>query len=207
MAAPLRDDRTARSLPESQSDFDFTYRIRCVCEDMVARLPQLAHIEMEQVAVSFCQTRKNVRHGLQAALTPMRFEEGKREIVRKGQRWRVQQIRNSQGQEVLYLLSFYMPRFQNQPFREKLVTILHELWHISPRFDGDLRRLGGRCYVHSTSEKAYDAAMAVLAEDWFSQNPPPAIYDFLKMSFTELQKNFGGVRGLQISAPKLIRCD
>jgi hypothetical protein len=49
--------------------------------------------------------------------------------------------------------------------------------------------------------------MAVLAEDWLSQNPPPAICDFLKMSFTELQKHFGGVRGLQISAPKLIRCD
>jgi hypothetical protein len=174
---------------------------------MVARLPRLAHIDMCFVAVSFCQTRKAVDHGLQATLTPMRFAGGQRELVKGGQRWQVQQIRDQQGRKMLYLLSFYLPRFQNQRFREKLVTILHELWHISPRFDGDLRRHDGRYYVHSESEAAYDAAMEILADEWLLRDPPLAIYDFLKLSFAELQHHYGSVLGLQISAPKLIRCE
>ena len=139
--------------PNGSIGFPFTSRMRSVCEDMVSRLPQLTHIQMDRVAVSFCQTRKSVAHGLQASLTPMRFEGGERELLQDGQRWRVQQIRNEQNQEMLYLLNFYLPRFQDQPFGEKLVTILHELWHINPAFNGDLRRLPGRCYVHSASEK------------------------------------------------------
>ena len=105
---------------------------------------------------------------------------------------------------MLYLLSFYMPRFQNLSFREKLVTILHEMWHISPSFDGDLRRLPGRCYVHSRSEKEYDAAMAVLADRWLADSPPDHVYNFLKLSFSELRSRFGNVHGIRISAPKLI---
>lgn len=204
MAAPFQHSRKA-SLLKSQSGFDFTTHIQRICEDMVSRLPQLAHIDMQYVAVRFCQTRKNVPHGLQASLTPMRFKGGERDLLKKNEQWQVQQIRDQQGREMLYLLSFYMPRFQNLSFSEKLITILHELWHISPDFDGDLRRLAGRCYVHSNSEKMYDAAMSVLADQWLAKKPPAAIYNFLKLSFFELHTQHGGVWGLQIATPKLIR--
>ena len=186
------------------SGFEFTSRARTVCEDMVSRIPKLAHIDMGRVAVSFSQVRKDVEHGLQATLTPMRFENGSRETVRNGQKYSVQQIVDERGREMLYLLSFYMPRFQNQPFREKLVTILHELWHISPAFNGDLRRLPGRCYVHSHSEKNYDAAMSVLADEWLSRDPPAEIFEFLQLSFAELQQRHGPVHGARFAAPRLI---
>ena len=42
-------------------------------------------------------------------------------------------------------MSFYLPRFCDQSLDEKLSTVMHELWHISPAFDGDIRRLPGRC--------------------------------------------------------------
>ena len=38
------------------------------------------------------------------------------------------------------------------PFEEKLTTVFHELYHISPMFDGDIRRLEGRYHVHSHSQ-------------------------------------------------------
>ena len=56
--------------------FDFTPHIRRVCDDMVARLPELAHIDMSRVAVAFCQARKPVPHGMFASLTPLRFAGG-----------------------------------------------------------------------------------------------------------------------------------
>ncbi len=200
------DTWTAVKGPEDIQGFHFTNHMRIVCEDMASRLPQLAHIQMNRVAVSYCQTRKPVAHGLQASLTPMRFEGGDRELLQDGQRWRVQQIRNKKNQEMLYLLNFYLPRFQNQPFRDKLVTILHELWHINPEFNGDLRRLPGRCYVHSASEKEYDAAMEILADEWVARISPSGLLQLQKMSFEDLQTQYGQVRGLRIPAPKLIRC-
>ena len=56
---------------------------------------------------------------------------------------------DAKGVEMLYILKFYLPRFQNEPFEEKLTTIFHELWHISSDFNGDIRRHSGRCYVHT----------------------------------------------------------
>lgn len=190
-----------------RAGFDFTRHIRIVCHDMVTRLPELGHIDMQRVAISFSQTRKPVSHGLQAALTPMRFEGGQRWTTRRGRRLGVQQILDAAGNEMLYLLSFYMPRFQNQPFQEKLITILHELWHISPQFDGDLRRHSGRCYVHTHSERQYDAAMAELARRWLALRPPREFYAFLYSSFPQLAQQHGGVFGTKIPAPKLIPID
>ena len=41
---------------------------------MIARLEELAHIDMSRVAVAVCQARKAVPHGMFASLTPVRIE-------------------------------------------------------------------------------------------------------------------------------------
>lgn len=184
--------------------FDFTHHIRAVCKDMVDRLSELAHIDMSRVAISFSQARKNVGHGLQATLTPMRFEKGRLWTERRGRRYTAQRLYDDTGQEYLYILSFYLPRFLNHPLEEKLTTILHELWHISPAFDGDLRRHEGRCYIHSSSEREYDAAMTRLAKKWLSFEPSTAVYDFLLLDFATLQERHGRVHGVKIPNPRLI---
>src|SRR5262245_3155456 len=111
---------------------DFTRHIRRLCEDVAARLPDLAHVNMERVAVRYCQVRKGVSHGLQASLTPLRFVGGSKVTERRGQRWTIQRVLDHSGREMLYLLSFYLPRFLDLPLLEKLRTVFHELWHISP---------------------------------------------------------------------------
>ena len=145
--------------------FDFTANMRHVVQAMVDRLAELSHIDLERVAFSFGQARKRTRHGIYASLTPMRFRDGKLTTQRRGEPYTVQRLYNKSGQEMLYILTFYLPRFMDVDLNEKLVTILHELWHISPHFDGDLRRHPGRCYVHSHSQAEYDAKMQVLATD------------------------------------------
>ena len=50
-------------------------------------------------------------------------------------------------------------------------TIAHELWHIGPQFDGDLRRFGGRCYAHSRSQRQFDAQVKQLVERWLERRP------------------------------------
>jgi len=105
---------------------------------------------------------------------------------------------------MLYILSFYLPRFLDQDYRHKLNTVIHELWHINPRFDGDLRRFGGRCYAHGTSQKQYDAHVAHLADRWLSLDPPDSVHDFLRWNFRDLVRRHGAVRGTKIPMPKLI---
>ncbi len=186
--------------------FDFTGHVRHLIEDMVERLPELSHIDPARIALSFCQARNRSRYGLYATLTPMRFRHGRLTTTRRGQPFTVQRLFNPSGQELLYIVSFYLPRFLDLDLNEKLVTILHELWHISPDFDGDVRRHAGRCYAHSHSQHEYDAAMQTLANRWLAQAPPTELYDFLQLDFATLRGRFGRIYGTKIPHPKLLPC-
>jgi hypothetical protein len=167
-------------------------------------VPQLGHIDFGQVAVSFAQARKQTPYGLYASLTPMRFEGGSLVCHRGRRRYAAQRLFDHHGREMLYILTFYLPRFMDQTFHDKLSTILHELWHIGPNFDGDLRRHPGRCYAHSHSQKKYDAQMDQLARHYLSLAPPKHLYEFLEYSFTDLRARYGRIYGTRIRQPKLL---
>ncbi len=200
---PTPSPPSRRRRAKKLSGFDFTGRIRLLCHDMTQRVPELNHIDFHRVAVSFCQTRKPVPHGMFASLTPMRFAGGLSSTVRGGQNWGIQRLEDGHGREMLYILSFYLPRFLDLEFREKLTTIAHELWHISPRFNGDVRRFRGRCYAHSGSQKNFDTVAERLADDWLSLQPPADLYDFLHHGYQKLSQLHGAVYGTKIPAPKL----
>lgn len=187
--------------------FDFTSHMRRICDDMVGRLDQLRHIDLSRVALSFSQTRKAGRYGIYAAVTPLRFAGGGTHVVRRGRRWGIQRLCDADGREMLYILNFYLPRFFDLPFREKLTTVLHELWHIGPKFDGDVRRLGGRCFAHGSSQKQYDAHIEALVARWLSLGPPEPLYAFLRLNFRELVQRHGRIVGRRVPAPKLVPLD
>lgn len=187
----------------SSSGFDFTLHIRRLCDEMVGRVDELQHIDMSRVAVSFCQARKTGHGGMYASLTPLRFAGGRTYTVRRGRKWRIQRV-HVDGREMLYVLSFYLPRFLDLPFREKLSTVVHELWHINPRFDGDLRRFGGRCYAHGGSQQRYEAQISHLVEGWLQRSSRDGLDGFLRENFNSLWARHGGVFGRKIPAPKLI---
>jgi hypothetical protein len=190
-------------MPQKPVRFDFTLQIRRVCDDMVARLAELAHIDMSRVAVCYCQTRKPVLHGMYASLTPLRFAGGAATTMRHGRPHTVQRVCDTNGREMLYILSFYLPRFQNLDFREKLVTVLHELWHISPQFEGDIRRHAGRYHAHSHSQAEYDEQMGILADRWLAEGPPEALWSFLRDDFRQLVARHGGIVGMKIRRPRI----
>lgn len=185
--------------------FSFTSSMRLFCADAIERISPLGHIDLGHVALSFAQARKRTRHGLYASLTPMRFEGGSLTCRRHARTYTIQRLYDTQGREVFYILTFYLPRFMDLPFREKLVTIFHELWHISPRFDGDLRRHDGRCYAHSHSQKQYDAEMDVLARQYLAAAPPAALYEFLQYDFAGLLARHGRIYGTKVRRPQLLK--
>lgn len=187
--------------------FNFTAHIRRLCNDMAARLDLLRHVDMSRVAVSFSQTRRSGPQGMFASLTPLRFAHGGIYTLRRKRRWTIQRLYDPDGCEMLYVLTFYLPRFLDLPFREKLTTVLHELWHIGPKFDGDVRRLGTRCFAHGPSQKQYDRQIEFLVEQWLRLEPPPETCDFLHLNFRELNKRYGRVLARRVPVPKLIPAD
>ncbi len=186
----------------SRSGFNFTLHMRQLCTALVARLPELSHVDLDLVAIGFRQTRRRGAAGVQATLTPLRFAGGSLIKTVRGRRLAIERIEDERGREMLYLLNFFLPRFLESPFEERLVTVLHELWHISPEFDGDLRRFDGRCYAHSHSREAYDEEMTRLARRWLGNKPPEEHYAFLRLDLAELQRG-GPIWGMRYPVPKL----
>jgi predicted metallopeptidase len=185
--------------------FNFTLHMRRLCADLAARLPELAHIDVSRIAIRFCQARKPVRHGLHATLIPLRFAGGATVCSRRGRQWTIERLYDASGREMLYLMSFYLPRFAQQAFEDKLSTVVHEMWHVGPAFDGDLRRHEGRCWAHTHSAAQYDAHVRQLALKWLALNPPPDIYEFLEHRFGQLERRHGRVVGQRIQTPRLVR--
>jgi len=192
-----------RGRQPSPATFDFSSAMARLCVDVSDRVDELLHVDMSRVAVSFAQTRRRVLHGLQAKLTPMRFEGGALTTHRNGRMWTCQRLIHD-GREMLYILTFYLPRFLDQPFHEKLTTVTHELLHVSPRFDGDLRRFDGRCYMHSPKQREFDRQASDLARKYLAGGPHAELYDFLRYDFRGLVRRYGTVVGLQVPIPKLI---
>ena len=172
---------------------------------MTRRVPELGHVDMSRVAVGFTQARSAVQHGIYATLTPMRFADGHLHTIRRGKQWGLQRLYDKSGHEMLYILRFYLPRFLDLSFQQKLVTTAHELWHIGPHFDGDLRRFAGRCYAHSASKEDFDAQAGGFVDRYLATNPPEELHGFLRETFRELAARHGRVIGAKIPAPKLIR--
>ena len=84
------------------------------------------------------------------------------------------------------------------------MTLFHELFHIGPRFDGDLRRHAGRYAVHSHSQHRYDERMATLARAYLTAEPDPDLHAFLRLNFGQLHQRHGSVLGVVVPRPKLI---
>jgi hypothetical protein len=183
--------------------FDFCGHVRRLCADIVARCSELEHIDIDRLLFGITQARSRRTHGLQARVTPLRFHDGRLERRRHGVKYQVQR-HFVDDREILYVVTFCLPRFLDQDFDDKFITLFHEMYHISPEFNGDLRRHKGRCSFHSHSKRAYDRHMSDLARCYLAGGPNGDLHAFLRMDFAQLQHRHGSVVGIVVPRPKVI---
>jgi len=201
--APMMDAPPWLATGPLERPFDFCAQVQRLCADIVARCPALGHIDVSRLLFAVTQARTPRSFGLQARVTPLRFRSGSLTRRRRGTVFQVQRFLGG-AREMLYLMTFCLPRFLDLTFDEKFVTIFHELYHIGPDFDGDLRRHGGRYAIHSHSQRLYDQQMAAMARDYLSGGPDPDLHAFLRLDFVQLQDRHGGVIGVVVPRPRLI---
>lgn len=184
--------------------FDYSYHMKKLVGDISRHCEAMQHIDSHKILVGVSRSRSNKRHGLQAKLVPLKFQGGRR-TIQTSRNWycRIPKIMYN-GNEILYVIYFCLPRFLNLPFDEKLTILFHELYHISPAFNGDIRRFPGRFYQHSRSEKNYDATVQSLSEEYLRDPRSDKMAHFLRFNHEALRRRFGEVVGLKPQLPEAI---
>lgn len=183
---------------------DFTERMGALVEDLVRRLPALGHIRTERLLLAVSRARRGGLSGTFARIYPLKFEGGTdrfmRRVGRARQTYEMPPVVH-EGRRILYIVTFLLPRFQNLPFETKLATVIHELYHVGPACDGDIRRLPGKNFAHGHSREVYDRHMSELAARYVHGTRDRALTEFLEHDFRTLDRRYGGVTGLRVSPP------
>lgn len=182
--------------------FDFSTTMHRLINDIARFSPDFSHIRPEQMLIGLSQARTSRRYGMYAKIISMRFENGSLYSKQGRRTYEVERIWH-QGREILYIIYFVLPRFQNLDFNDKMTTIFHELYHISPYFDGDIRRFPGTKYAHSCRQKDFDAQASEMANRYLQRTPHKDLTDFLQFKFRKLKNRHGQILGQKVPIPKL----
>lgn len=199
---------------------NYTDRISLLMQDIVARVPTLGFIDLNDVLV-FARWGRSDAEGAFATchcLTLPASEPGyyfwrdrkSGEITRRSE-WFVTKSPSVKvrGREISYLISFALPRFCDQslarsrkaeffpgaePWLAKLDTIVHELYHIDPA-DSGIRRIereDGTYSRHSHGPGFYEE-VAAMVKQYLASGPDPELYAFLRDDFSSLQARDGEI--------------
>jgi hypothetical protein len=205
---------------------NYTQRIQRVMQDVVTRTPALAFIDLREILVFGRVGRPGVDGAFATChcLTLPETEPGyyfwkdreTGELTRRSE-WFVTKTPEVTvgGRRIKYLISFALPRFCDQtlerswkaemygpeePWVAKLDTIVHELYHIDPAATGirQIAHADGRRATRTHAPEFYDE-VAAMTRAYLETNPDPAVTEFLRWDFAELQARYGGVAATTFS--------
>jgi predicted metallopeptidase len=189
---------------EGAAAFDFNREYMSVVRDVARACEEFGHIDADRIAVSYSMAKTSAKHGLQAKIYPLRFEGGAREKSSKGYKFTIPPVFYD-GVEIFYIISFCIPRFLNLSISEKLETIIHELFHISPRFNGDIRRLSmGSKAAHGSSHEIFDRFVAKIVKRYLYSGSRSLLPKFLYMDYKKLKQAYAEIRLEKLKIPKII---
>lgn len=185
---------------------NLTSELERLIADISGRVEDFSHIDPRLILVCVSSTRGGGVHGTYAKIHPLRFENGARvKTIRRGIRkydYEMPTITH-RGSDMLYVVYFLIPRFINLPFREKLITLFHELFHISPEFNGDIRRFPGKNYAHGSSTKRYNAHMAKMVDSYLEKLETKSLTAFLEGDMAMIRDRYKAIVGRKMAAPQI----
>ena len=181
---------------------NLTEHLERVLADMCARLPEFAHVAPRRMLACVAHSRRGTIGGTYAKIVPMRFQDGTPFKLINGSRYALPQIPTEHG-DVLYLIYIYLPRFFDQPFERRLLTLIHELYHIAPNFDGTIRRVSNQ-RAHGASRAQFNANLEPMVQCYLAANPPEELMAPLRADLAQLTRQMALV-GRSLPMPKSVR--
>lgn len=113
---------------------NLTLAVKRLVRDVARRLPELSHVKASRVLVVAGEARRSSR----ATIRPAHFGTTRRRAASAG--GAVKPLVRIKGRKILYIITLRPLWFVGSTPEQRLVTILHELYHASTRFDGTLHR-------------------------------------------------------------------
>lgn len=145
-----------------------TLAVKRLVRDLTTRLPELAHVRASRILVVAGEARRASR----ATIRPAHWGETR---GRAGTGARRKPLIRVNGRKILYVITLRPLWFLRSTPRERIATIVHELYHVSTRFDGTLHR-GRR---HSELPVAtYERRVNALVERYLAEAPPEMVTPF-----------------------------
>ncbi len=188
------------------STFNLTRALEELVADIVCQVSDFSHIDPTKILICVSSTRGGGVHGTFAKIHPLRFPGGTCSTeVKRGRKvfTCTMPTVTHLGNEVLYIVYFLVPRFLDLPLRDKLITVFHELYHISPQFDGDIRRFPGRNFAHGGSRKRYNSRMEVLVDSYLQEQKCPGSFGFLDLDMESLRDRHQTIVARKYPVPKI----
>lgn len=187
--------------PRPDDEINLSLALTAVIHDIVRSSESLSHIDVDSTLVCVGSNRGGRRGGLYGKLIPLRFENGSQILRYRGRIYTIPEISHN-GRTCLYIIYFYMPRFFDLPLNEKLGVIFHELYHISPRFDGDIRRMGTVKKAHGHSKKHFDTLYDAELRSFIDTIDATAHYPFLALDTPALYRRYRRVTAVRMKHPR-----
>jgi hypothetical protein len=138
---------------------DFSLAVHALMAHISATMPEFRHIKAAKILVVSGEARRASR----GTVKPMHFGNGTR-IDEFGRQKPVVKIK---GKRVFYTITLRPLFFRKSTARERVATILHELFHISEEFDGTLH--SGR--RHDEAGDHFDAEFEPLEKKYWKLVP------------------------------------
>ena len=178
----------------------YTSLVHQAIRDMAQTVPALRHVDARRVAVVAAARVSAKRYGNLAQCYALREPESAnlsywyhprdRRVVRATSWFRHENTRVTlHGAEMLYVILLRLPRLLEH---DPLETIVHELIHVSPDFDGRSHRL-----PHG---KRFNRLVEGCVRDWRREGDT-RLAEALEMNFEALNARWGSLTGQSFASP------
>lgn len=164
-----------------------------IIHDMVELTEEFKCFDLNKILICCASNRKDFRGATYGKLLPLRFKDGSEIIKHNGRFYTIPKVKVN-NMEILYIIYFYIPKFFNLSAKDKVNVMFHELFHINPEFNGDIRRMGKFKAAHGHSRKSFEEKYIEYADTFFEKIENTPYYNFLKMNSEDIQKEFKKIK-------------
>jgi len=134
---------------------NFNLLARALIRDIARHMPEFGHIKASRILLVAGEARRASR----GTVKPLKVRPGDR---------KAKALVTINGRRMLYCITLRPLFFRSSTAKGRIGTLLHELYHISPRFDGTLDE-GRR---HEAMGKGFGAKLRPLVRRYLRQCPP-----------------------------------
>jgi hypothetical protein len=145
-----------------------TIAVKRLVRDVAETIPELGHIRASRVLVVAGEARRASR----ATIRPAHYGETH---GRSGSGARRKPLIRIKGRKILYVITLRPLWFLRSTPRERIATVVQELYHASTRFDGTLHR--GRRHSQLPPAK-YEARVRDIVQRYLAVAPPEMVAPF-----------------------------